>query len=123
MRAQRANQGPDRSSLPDRRNRTLSTAHWESTALAEAASVLERDRLSCGCRSVAHSGRAKKSSTGQRPRISVVLLRQRTYPALPQPACAARLRHGPAATVLGIAGIVADSLDRISSTIVAGSSA
>src|SRR5208282_2532892 len=40
-----------------------------------------------------------------------------------QSACSARLRHSPAAAVLGVAGFVADSLDRFPSAVPAGSAA
>src|ERR1019366_6033372 len=74
--AQRAYQGVDRAGVPGGSDRALPATDWEFAAPAQAAFAFERGRLFRDRRALAHSGGAAKSGTGQRARLSLVLLRQ-----------------------------------------------
>src|ERR1700692_3422141 len=91
VRLQRADQRLDRARVSNWGDRPLSSSHGKLAAPAEVAPDFEHAGFSCDRRTMAHSRGSAKSTPRKRARIPLVLLRQRTHPALPQQAHASRL--------------------------------
>ena len=102
-RAGHPHQGTHRSRLLYRSRRSLSAAHRPMAPLARAQALHRHSALSAHRRAVAHPLRHLQSRPGtrrrqpphlrQRPRLLLLLLRQRALPALLRPALSARLQQ------------------------------
>ena len=88
--------------------------HRKSETPAAHASALQHAGVADHCRAVAHRRCHQESCCRSVARLSVVLFRQRTFPALSGQAHTARLRYRPAAGFLGADAAVAVSLVGIS---------
>src|SRR5690349_20205525 len=118
---------PDRGGFSVRRGPRLPSRNAPTAAKANLASAPSLERSGgdpSDCRPVARAGNASQSSLlrfhaaqrpGRVPRVSVVLLYQRTTTALPELALSTGLQHGSAPLFLASEPRVAFSVDRLPS--------
>src|SRR5579885_3190279 len=113
---ERAHQEPDRAGVSRPDYSRLSAADPSAAVSGPNEAALKRGRVCAHRRSLARSGGTPESGSARHPgkRLSLVLLHQRTVPAVSQRADSARLRHGAAAAVLAAGPRVGVSLGGVS---------
>src|SRR4029077_2658835 len=117
---ERVDERLDRAGVSPRRSFPLFAAYWQFARIAAVPAGIELSGFTGDCRPLARTGSPTQSCSRFRPRLSLVLLRERTFLALPEQARAPRLRHCSVVHFLGPVRAVAHALEHLPPASIAG---